>query len=275
METVEFDIHYNSRSDEFRFYPLGDIHLGAIECAEDEVKKQVGRCLNDPHGYLLGKGDYAECITQKDPRWDTRNIAEWVERDNIVESQRRRVDDLFDPLAQERRIIALLTGNHEETIHTLYDNDIVRNICYDLDVKYGGYQCFVLLRFIRQGGEIHTFIWHAWHGAGCAQTEGARLMRLMRLVGDIEADIYTHGHIHGAITTHTPDRIRYNPRTHKIESVKIIATLSGSWVKGFMQSTPERPLNPHYAEKKGYKPQRIGSPIIHICPHTREMWIEA
>jgi len=97
----------------------------------------------------------------------------------------------------------------------------------------------------------------------------------MRLVNDIEADIYTMGHIHGAISSYTPDRLKYNEKLHKIQSVKVIATLSGSWVKAFMQSTEERPLNPHYGEVKGYKPARIGCPIIHIRPYTREMWLEA
>jgi len=231
--------------------------------------------LNDSNGYILGHGDYAECITKNDPRFNIRNLADWVEKDNIVESQREKVVSLFKDCAKEKKIIGLLSGNHEEEIHMRHDNDIVRNICKDLNVPYGGYQCFVLLRFIRsgvEGGEVFT--WHAWHGAGSAQTEGARLMRLMRLVNDIEADLYSMGHLHGAISTYTPDRLKYNPRTHKIESVKVIATLSGSWLKGFMQSTEERPLNPHYGERKGYKPSRLGCPIIHIRPYHRQIWLE-
>ena len=276
MEVIEFTIKYKSKSDEFHFYPIGDIHYGAIECAENDVARTVDKCLKDPFGYMLGKGDYADCITKNDPRFDIKNLAPWVERDNIVESQRDKVKTLFSPVAEEERLIALLTGNHEEEIHMRHDNDLVRNICKDLKVPYGGYQCFVVLKFEQQGHEGHhkVFTWHAWDGAGAAQTEGARVMRLMRLVNDIEADIYTMGHIHGAISMYTPDRLRYNLRSHRIESVKVVAALSGSWVKGFIQSTEERPLNPYYGEKKGYKPARIGCPIIKIRPYYRELSVE-
>lgn len=249
-----------------------------MECAEHDIGRKIYDILEDSHSYILGKGDYSDCITKNDPRFEIRNLADWVEKDNIVESQRNRIVKLFGKLAEEKRIIGLLTGNHEEEIHKRHDNDIMRNICKDLNVRYGGYQCFVLLRFQRsahKGQHSETFLWHAWHGDGAAQTEGARLMRLMRLVNDIEADIYTMGHLHGAISTYTPDRLTYDERTHKIKSIKVIASLSGSWIKGFMQSTEEKPLNPYYGERKGYKPARIGCPIIHIRPYYHDMWIEA
>lgn len=273
MEVIEFTITYKSKNDEFHFYPVGCIHKGAIECAEGEIARQMDKIVNDPVGYMLGKGDYADCITKNDPRFDHKNLALWVERDNIVESQRVEVKNLFKPLADEKRLIGLLTGNHEEEIHIRHDNDFTRNLCKDLEVPYGGYQCYVLLRFIRLGVQTQSFKWHAWHGAGSAQTEGARLMRLMRLVNDIEAHIYTMGHLHGAITTYTPDRLVYNERKHKIESIKVIAAISGSWLREFMQSTEETPLNPYYGEKKGYKPARIGCPMIKIRPYWREIEI--
>lgn len=275
MEVIEKIIPYSSKSDVFNFYPIGDIHLGSVECAENDVSRKVHQILNEEKSYIIGQGDYTECITKNDPRFDIRNLADWVEKDNIVESQRQRVNEIFKKASEEKRIIGLLTGNHEEEIHMRHDNDIIRNLCKDLNVPYGGYQCYVVLKFLKKGrGNFDTYIWHAWHGAGAAQTEGARLMRLMRLVNDIEADIYTMGHIHGAISTYTPDRLCYNVRTHKIESTKVVATLSGSWVKGFMQSTEERPLNPHYGEKKGYKPSRIGSPVIKITPFHHIVEVE-
>lgn len=275
MEAIEIEIPYKSKSSEFRFYPIGDTHLGTVECAEKELTKVLNICMNDPFGYLIGMGDYADCITKNDPRFETRNLSDWVVRDNIVESQRERVVKLFKPLADARKIIVLLTGNHEEEIRLRYDNDLTRNLCKDLNVPYGGYQCFIILKFARKGGAgSEVFIWHAWHGAGSAQTEGARLMRLMRLVNDIEADIYMMGHLHGAITTYTPDRLNYNIRSHRIESTKVIAALSGSWIKGFMQSTKEKPISSGYGERKGYKPARIGCPIIKINPHHRKVEVE-
>jgi len=274
LEVIERTFHYSSRSDEFRFYPIGDMHFGAVESCEGEVFRKVQQILSEPKSFIIGHGDYADCITKNDPRFDMRNVADWVERDNIVESQRARVRGLFSQAAKEKRLLGLLTGNHEEEIHLRHDNDITRNLCRDLDVPYGGYQCYLVLRFIRLDSDIQVFIWHAWHGAGSAQTEGARLMRLMRLVSDIEADIYSMGHIHGAISTYTPDRLYFNVRSGRIESRKVIATLSGSWLRGFMQASKDVPINPYYGEKKGYKPARIGCPVIKIKPCYRQVEVE-
>ena len=41
MEVITKVIRYKSKTDEFRFYPLGDIHLGSVECDEYSVGKKV------------------------------------------------------------------------------------------------------------------------------------------------------------------------------------------------------------------------------------------
>jgi hypothetical protein len=279
MEVVEWSIPHASRNDEFHFWPVGDCHLGAIETDEDSLRAKVKDIVHDPHGYMIGMGDYCECIVHSDPRSDIQNVADWVEKTNIVESQRRRAAEIFSPLAKRGRIIAMLTGNHEEEIHKRHDNDVIRNLCRDLDVTYGGYQAFIVLNFKRDKPDtqreghpdIREIVWHAWHGSGAAQSEGARLMRLLRLTNEIEAEVYSMGHLHGALTSYTPDRLRWDKNKGRIASVKVTATMSGSWMKSFMQSTPERPLNPHYSEIKGYKPSRIGCPCVTIKPSPREI----
>jgi len=78
------------------------------------------------------------------------------------------------------------------------------------------------------------------------------------------------GHLHGALTSHTPDRLKYDAHTGKIKSVKVIATLSGSWTKGFMQSTEENPINSGYGERAGYKPTRSDA-TNRMYPETKDM----
>ncbi|KKM66474.1 hypothetical protein LCGC14_1480800, partial [marine sediment metagenome] len=182
-------------------------------------------------------GDISSSSLEEKERQSLRNLIgknitfNYLEYDKIV--------DIIDGVAlgthtkeQADQAIQNGVGKH-------FDTDMTRNICHDLRVPYAGFQCFVLLKFIKEPNCVHTYVWHAWHGAGGAQSEGARLMRLTRLVSDIEADIYTMGHIHGSITSHTPDRLSLNVRTGKVEAKNVVATLSGSWVKTYMQSTEE------------------------------------
>lgn len=263
MEVIIKRIVYK-RPDIFYIYPFFDAHLGAIESAEKHLVKKVEECANrGQYGLAIGGGDWHDCITSKDWRWRTNGLAAWVEKRNIVDSQRRRSEEIFNPLVEQNQLIAIGTGNHEEEIHKRHDDDIIRNVCRDMNVPYAGYSCFIILQFERAGKVTHSLTIHSWHGAGSAQSEGARLMRLVRLVNDIEADIYLMGHLH-AMTSHTPDRLIQ--RNGRVRSIKLAATICGSWLKTYAQPHEDEILDPSYGEEKGYKPSRIGMPIIKIIP---------
>ena len=152
-------------------------------------------------------------------------------------------------------------------------DDITRNICTDLGVRYGGYSCFINMTFRRKSStEAHQYIIHAWHGSGAAQQEGARIMRLMRLVNDVQADIYLMGHLH-TITTYAPSRLVYI--NGKIKAIPIHAVMTGSWLKAYTQPEDGEALNSSYAERAGYKPNVIGCPCVSIHPDSGEVIVES
>lgn len=270
MEVIEVDIR-RRRSQKFRLYPLGDIHTGSVQCSEEMIQQEVQEIAKDKDAFWLGMGDYADCITKDDKRFDICGLAPWVERSNIVESQRKWLKNLFEPI--KGQCIGLLAGNHEQTILDKHQNDLVRNLCSDLGVRYGGYQCFVVLKFHRSTkGSRNFYTIHAWHGAGAAQTEGARLMRLMRLVNEFQADIYLMGHLH-TIAQYTPARLVCDHG--KIKAVNLIAAITGSWLKGYAQPHAGQTFNPSYVEQKGYKPNRLGCPVIEFDPEHNDVKLYA
>ena len=263
MQVIVKEIEY-VRPDIFYLYPFSDVHLGAPECAEKALKAKVGECVERGRNAIaVGVGDWCDSITHKDKRFDMNGLAGWVSRSNIVESQRRRAREIFSPLAEGGQLLGIGTGNHEEMIHIVQDNDVIRNLCNDMGVPYAGYQCFYVLKFKRAGRFTHTVKVHVWHGSGAAQTEGARMSRLLRLVNDFEADIYLLGHLH-TIMAHTPDRLV--ERNGKVRSVRLAAAICGSWLKTYNQPGESEELDPSYGEQKGYKPSRIGMPVIKIYP---------
>uniref|UniRef100_A0A6M3LV44 Calcineurin-like phosphoesterase domain-containing protein n=1 Tax=viral metagenome TaxID=1070528 RepID=A0A6M3LV44_9ZZZZ len=261
MEVIVKEIEYN-RPDVFTLYPFFDAHLGAVECAELALSRKVLECANLGRlGLALGGGDWLDCITHNDKRFSMNGLAPWVERSNIVESQRNRAEGIFHLIVDQ--LLGIGTGNHEETIHSLHDNDIIRNLCNDMKVPYAGYQTFYILKFRRAGKFTHSVKIHSWHGSGAAQVEGARLSRLTRLVNDIEADIYLMGHLH-TITTYTPDRLTV--QNGRVRSIRLAAAICGSWLKTYNQPKSGQIQDPTYGEQKGYKPSRIGMPLIKIIP---------
>jgi predicted phosphodiesterase len=271
MEVIEVPEITYARPDVFSIYPLGDVHMGSRQCDEEGIKRKVTQVRSEKNAYWIGMGDYADAILKNDKRFDVGGLAEWVKGDNIIELQREHVRDLFNPI--KKQCLGFLTGNHEETLHINDQNDLTRNLCKDLGVTYGGYSCFISLKFKRsKSNEVHQYIIHAFHGSGAAQQEGARMMRLMRLVNDIEADIYLMGHLH-TITTYAPSRLVY--RNGKIKSVPIHAVMTGSWLKAYAQPDEGEQLNSSYAERAGYKPNVLGCPCIKIKPDTQQVWIES
>ncbi len=208
-------------------------------------------------------GDYADCITKDDKRFDIEGLAPWVEKGNIVESQRIRTRQLFEPVKD--KILCLITGNHEESIHLHHQYDFTKNLCRDLDVPYGGYSCFIDLK-LHRAGTRNQLVVHSWHGAGCAQTEGARLNRLISFVMSAEANIYLMGHLH-ACSSLPPERLTL--RNSQIVNSHMVATMTGSWLTAYTQGQPAS-----YAEMKGYKPSYIGCPCILIEPDEGKITME-
>lgn len=270
MEVVEVPEIAYSRPDTFSIYPIGDVHYGSRHCDEDGIQRKIAEIKKEKNSYIIGMGDYIDAILKNDKRFDIGGLADWVKKDNIIETQRQHIKELFSPVKSQ--ILTLLTGNHEETVHLDKQEDVTRNICNDLGVRYGGYSAFVILKFKRSGGECHQYIIHTWHGSGAAQQEGARVMRLMRLVNDVQADIYLMGHLH-CLTTYAPDRLVY--RNGKVRSIPLHATMTGSWLTAYTQPKKGEDLNPSYAERAGYKPNSLGCPIVRIHPDSNKVWIES
>ena len=260
MKVIQKRIEY-TRPQRFRVYPFGDLHEGSIDCAESAIIEQRDIIKNDREGYWVGMGDMIDAITESDPRWNTNQIASWVQRDNIIESQRAHVCNLLKPIAG--KCMAYLSGNHEETVHRHANNDVSQNICNDLNLPYAGYSCFIELFFERKNsGEAHKYTLHAWHGAGSAQTEGAQLLRLKRLVKEYEADVFLMGHLHTIVHDIT-DRLCV--RNHKVKKIPQIATITGSWKKSYNDESIS------WEETRGFRPSHIGCPIIIFEPNREKI----
>jgi len=256
MQVIKYSTEH-SWKDTFRLYGLGDIHAGSVHTAESKIRDKVAEIKQDPLARVVGIGDYADCILKDDPRFDVDGLASWVEKGNIAESQRRWLVELFTPIKD--KIICLLTGNHEESIHLHTQTDFTRNLCRDLGVRYASYACFIKWHFERKNSnEVHDYIIHAWHGAGAAQTEGARLNRLKRLIDTVEADIFLMGHLHD-VMVFRPEKLTI--RNGKIKNMHKVAAMTGSWLKAYSEGLPTS-----YPERAGYKPSYLGCPCITIKP---------
>jgi len=277
MEVLEKTISYH-RPDKFTIYPLGDMHIGVIHCDEDLLRTTVEDIRKDRNAYWLGMGDYGDCITPSDfKRWDGKILAPWMKEhaDNIGPTQVRKVDEILKPIWN--KCLGLIEGNHDDNIRRYNHYDFMSELLERANdkrpkndpIKYAGVSCFLRLNFRRTNTtETHDYIIHARHGEGSARTSGARALAVLRLSQSmVNAHIVLSGHLHGQESPDIPQRLVL--RNGKIKSFETIATMTGAWVRAYMQGVP-----PCYLERWGSPPSTLGCPKITIQPQYGKMTLE-
>jgi hypothetical protein len=264
MEVIQKVVDYKSRSDVFKVHPIGDIHLGTKHCAEDKIKSRIQQIKNDPLALWIGMGDYGEFISAKDPRHDGKVVADWVDPNEISESEIEHIVDLFRPIKSQ--CIGLLEGNHEDAFRKHQDGDPQKQICKRLGLINLGYSAFIRLVFRRGGVAGREFLGVVSHGSGCAITRGAKVTRLERFMDNFDARWYAHGHVHDIITSNK----HYMELTDadKIRSLEKVAAMTGCWFTGYTQG-----IAPSYGEIKNYPPTALGAPIFMFDPMENKVWV--
>ncbi|MFA4917013.1 MAG: hypothetical protein WC560_10130 [Syntrophales bacterium] len=209
---------------------------------------------------VIGMGDYAEFITPSDPRFDSGGIAEWVKPDDLGHSQEEYVTELLAPI--KHKIIGLIYGNHEVSIHKHSHQDVHQHICDNLEVPNIGYSCFVRLHFGRdKSAERHMITGCFTHGTGNAITEGAKINNLMRFMKSFKADIYGYAHVHDYIPK-SFTRLDVNERG-RIGSQVAIGATTGCWFRTYTQG-----IQASYGETKCYPPNELCCAMYTINPNT-------
>ncbi len=286
MEVIIKEFAY-TRTDKFYFYPFGDCHLGAVHCDEDLLSETVYEIKSlGRQAIVLGMGDYGDCITPNDlKRWDARILAPWLlddmdtklpvwmrsNADNIGPGIMEKVDEIFSPIWGS--FVGLIEGNHDDGIrkhnHYNFMKELLKRANKKHTVPYGGVQCFVILRFKRKNSnEVHDVMLHARHGEGSARTSGARALAVLRMaMSTPDARVTLMGHLHGQESPDIPQRLTVV--RGKIKSRNSLATMSGAWLKAYMQGVP-----PSYLERYGSPPSVLGCPRIVFNPDKGTMTLE-
>lgn len=273
MEVIEKVIPYKW-ADKFPLYPLGDMHLGVIHCDEDFLRAKVAEIKKQKNALWVGMGDYGDLIVPSDfKRWEGKILAPWMKghEDNIGPTQVRQVNEILSPIWD--KCICLIEGGHDDSIRRYNHYDFMSELLLlankKYKVPYGGVSCLIRLNFKRaNSNETHDYIIHARHGEGCARTSGARALAVLRLSQVfINANIVLMGHLHGQESPDIPERLIL--KGGKIKAFETIATMTGAWLKAYMQGVP-----PCYLERWGCPPSTLGCPKIVIEPEKDIMTLE-
>ena len=199
-----------SRSDMFELYPLGDIHIGALNCAEKQFRRLVQDILHNPRAYWVGGGDMLDAVILQDQkRFDPACIPSWMLSGkaasiqkrlmDMVSAQRDRFLSIVEPIKD--RCIGLLEGNHEYAILRHHNRNITKELCDGLGVPNLTDCAFVRMKFQRNvpGNSVNPSAFvrmFITHGCGGGRTAGAEPNHLARMAADKACEIALRGHSH-------------------------------------------------------------------------------
>ena len=183
--------------DTITLWGLYDVHTDSDLCNLTRLKEDIREILADPNAYVVIGGDFNDLMQAKgDPRYvhgQTRQqFAEMADfADAIFEDNIR----LLKPLAEAGKIVAYLTGNHEQQFANRHGTDLAKRTALHLDVPFGGYCCFLRL-FFRIAGKCHMLTGYLHHGYGGNPQVTGGTIQMNRDQVNVRADFFMTGHIH-------------------------------------------------------------------------------
>ncbi|MCK5017557.1 MAG: hypothetical protein KAS32_10860 [Candidatus Peribacteraceae bacterium] len=238
MKLIDKEIKCDGRGDEFRLYPLGDIHMGARNCAEKQLRKHVKIICEDRNAYWFGGGDLLEAIKPQDSkRFDMNILPDWMLegtadtiRGRLSDMLMQQVDRLCEILSPIReRCLGLIEGNHEFSIRKYHNEDVQSMLCRRLRAVNLTDEAVMRLKFKRRVAGA-TVIVYASHGFGGGRTAGSEPLKLQRMMDEWEcADIALRGHSH-TFNVLPPKPVLYLPRTKSLPDELLIRyRWAGNW----------------------------------------------
>lgn len=278
MQSLWRYVDTESRSDTFTLYYLTDLHVGAINCEERLLKRDIEAIAADPNARWIGGGDYIDAICHLgDKRYKPSHIAPWLRgEDDLMDAQVDYVVKMLTPIAAQ--CVELVLGNHEEAALKFYGNNVYWSIVKGISQAAGcaptdlalGVQGFVNLVFRRSLESAHPsamrYSIYCHHGYGGGRLAGGHALTLERVLSDFECDIALLGHRHTRVTV---DKVVVRSTRRKVEQHLRMAAFVPSYLNAYIDpSSSQKPLDT-YAEHKGLPPKHLGTFPIHIKPDVR------
>ena len=275
MKVIERTITLEDKKEPLILIPMGDMHIGNANCDLTYLKKMLKWINEKPNCYMLGMGDYVDCIVPQDKRFDFKEVDKQFVKDldNLPMAQVDYVRDLFMPLAEANKIITLIPGNHEDMFRLRSGVNVMSELCKPLKIIAGDMMTFVRIKFDQK--QFHTSpltIWmhHGFFGGG--RKKGSKVNNLEDVATGYSASIYLAGHSHNLFSTSSVQISLASSGTQTVANKKTFVN-TGTFLKTLSKSGANG-----YSERKAYTPVKIGVVRIDVYPrklglpdvHTRE-----
>lgn len=224
--------------DALHMYPIGDIHLGAPNCAEPVLDEWLQYIVDTDGTSLLNTGDNLNCAI-------TTSVSDTYAEEYTVQVGRQKLTEKFRPVAEAGKLDAIVDGNHEWRILRAVGDSPNSAVADALGVAYSPASLYVVYHVGDQEYGVYLR-----HGNGGGATMGAAVNRLEKQERILDADVYISGHTHTQVAFPKETFVRDGDRMVRR---KRLFVCSGSFL-GYED----------YAKIAGYPPAHIGAPRIFL-----------
>lgn len=190
MKVLKRDLGFDVET--INIIPLGDIHLGAEECDEEEVMRTINYVKDNPNTYVILLGDLVENATRN-------SVGDVFGQIATPQNQLNHLVRILEPIRD--KILVSCNGNHEQRTYKETGIDVGEELMHRLGLsrfysRDGGY---LFLSFGKNKGrenKRHTFRIYFTHGHGGGGSTGTSVNNNENMKNIVDADIYMSGHTH-------------------------------------------------------------------------------
>ena len=272
MIFIHHDVAINAENP-FCLIPLSDIHMGHVDHNEDFAKKTIEWIAKKGASTIL-LGDLIDGIGPKDRRFENDSIAPRFKKhlDNLHHYQVEELLKLVDPIKDN--IIAIMAGNHEDTVKKYFSYDATSVIAKALEKPILTDPGYVILRFDHGGSKrlVSIFCTHGQFLGG--RKRGAKVNKMEDLPGRFSADIYLAAHTHDVWETKQNQIIPTRNGKYSKRRMRFINTGSfmDTYLEGEYSTWASRklfdPIDPGVARVDFYAKKKKGVRYIDIHVRT-------
>lgn len=253
MKAIRCDLPY---ADVIELHPMADLHIGDSLCDYKLILERIEYIRNTPNAYCILDGDLMDTAIAS-------SIGDTYAANLQPMEQLKHCVKIFEPIKD--KILAVLTGNHENRVYKSDGLDMTELMCSQLGIA-DRYSPTTALLFIRFGegcrqSRYRPMLYTAYvtHGSGGGRKEGGKVNRLADLASIVDADIYIHGHTH-------------LPLVFKESFFRVSGSNSSvALVDKLFVNTAAHLNYGGYGDKAGFKPASKSSPVIYLSGTKREI----
>ena len=223
----DFILIQHKFDDAITIYPVGDVHLGAIEHCGHAWNSFCEMIRKDKNKKIILVGDLLNNAT----RSSVSNVFEETLRPR---EQKKRMVEYLEPIRDH--ILCAVSGNHERRSGKDADNDPVYDIMTKLDLEdyYRVNAAFMKIQIGERSNAPNkghcTYTFLVTHGAGGGIYTGAAVNRNERFGNVVEGlDCLIVGHTHKG-TVSRPSKIVIDAQNNKVTMKNYTVVSSVSWL---------------------------------------------